>query len=134
MRCLTRLAPPLLLITACASGPEPVPPESPAASGAGGSVATPAVTAPVREPVANSAVDRLLAEARTLRAGGDLDASFARLDRALRIAPERATVYLELARNHRIAGSRERSAASAERGLLYCRGSECEALRALAER
>ena len=133
MRGLTRLAP-VLLLAACASAPEPVPPQAPAATGSGGSVATPAVTVPTREPASNSAVDRLLAEARALRAGGDLDASFARLDRALRIAPERATVYLELARNHRIAGSRERSAASAERGLLYCRGSECDALRALAER
>jgi predicted Zn-dependent protease len=133
MRGLLRLSP-VLLLAACASAPEPVPPQAPSASGTRGAVATPAVTAPVREPASNSAVDRLLAEARTLRAGGDLDASFARLDRALRIAPERATVYLELARNHRIAGSRERSAASAERGLLYCRGSECDALRALAER
>ena len=129
---LPGLALPLLLLAGCATGPAPVPPESPAASGSRG--ATPAVTVPSRPPAAYSAVDRLIAEARSLREAGDLDGSFARLDRALRIAPERAAVYLELARNHRVAGAAERAAASAERGLLYCLGDECDALRALSER
>lgn len=131
---LHRLALPLLLLAGCATGPAPVPPESPSASAGGSRGATPAVTAPSRPPAAYRAVDRLIVEARSLREAGDLDGSFARLDRALRIAPERAEVYLELARSHRVAGADARAAASAERGLLYCDGDECDLLRALAER
>jgi hypothetical protein len=74
-------------------------------------------------------VDSLLADARSLRDAGDLPASFARLERALRIAPQRAEVYLELARTHRAAKHPERASASAERGLLYCRGDVCSELR-----
>jgi len=128
------LALPLILLAGCATGPAPVPPESTSASAAGSRGATPAVTVPSRAPAAYSAVDRLITEARSLREAGDLDGSFARLDRALRIAPERAEVYLELARSGRRAGADERAAASAERGLLYCLGDECDALRALSER
>jgi thioredoxin-like negative regulator of GroEL len=74
-------------------------------------------------------VDRLLADARRLREAGDLPASFAQLERALRIAPQRAEVYLELARTHLAADHPQRASASAERGLLYCRGSLCSELR-----
>jgi tetratricopeptide (TPR) repeat protein len=74
-------------------------------------------------------VDSLLEDARRLRDAGDLPASFARLERALRIAPQRAEVYLELARTHRAAQRPERASASAERGLLYCGGDVCTELR-----
>ena len=85
----------LVLLGACATGPRPAPPR------ATGSDATPAVTAPRPGlPDAGDAVDGLLAAARKLRAAGDLAACFARLERALRIAPQRAEVYLELARAH----------------------------------
>jgi Tfp pilus assembly protein PilF len=74
-------------------------------------------------------VDRLLADARRLREAGDLPASFAQLERALRIAPQRAEVYLELARTHSADDNPQRAAASAERGLLYCHGGVCDDLR-----
>ena len=119
------------LLSACASAPAPVSPEAPEASRGSSAGATPAVTAP---PAADSrpesaAVDGLLAEARRLRAEGNIQDSLARLDRALRIAPQNAEVYLELARSHRAAGADARASASAERGLLYCAGTMCRQLR-----
>ncbi|EED30615.1 tetratricopeptide repeat domain protein [gamma proteobacterium NOR5-3] len=74
-------------------------------------------------------MDSLLEEARAFRDRGDLPASFARLERALRIGPQRAEVYLELARSHVAAGRPDRASASAERGLLYCSASTCSRLR-----
>ncbi|WP_439107673.1 tetratricopeptide repeat protein [Congregibacter sp.] len=128
---MSLLAVVLSFLAACASGPTPVPPEAPEASRRSSQVPTPAVppdssVAPVLSPV-----DSLLDEARVLREDGDLSASFARLERALRIAPQRAEVYLELARSHVAAGSPERASASATRGLLYCSPSICEELRRL---
>lgn len=118
----------LMLLSACATGPRPAPPR------ATGSDATPAVTAPRPGlPDAGDAVDGLLAAARKLRAAGDLVACFARLERALRIAPQRAEVYLELARAHLAAGAPERAAGAAQRGLAFCRGRVCRELRAVTE-
>ena len=118
----------LMLLSACATGPRPAPPR------ATGSDATPAVTAPRPGlPDAGDAVDGLLAAARKLRAAGDLAACFARLERALRIAPQRAEVYLELARAHLAAGAPERAAGAAQRGLAFCQGRVCRELRAVTE-
>ena len=121
-----------LVLGACATGPAPVSPSDPAASRGSSAGATPAM--PGRKTPAPAApgagvVDSLLDEARSLRGQGDLAACFARLERALRIAPQYAPVYLELARSHSAAGNDARAAASAERGLLYCSASECRALR-----
>ncbi|MFK7830513.1 MAG: tetratricopeptide repeat protein [Congregibacter sp.] len=125
-----------LMLTACVSGPEPVPPQSPAARSGSSAGATPATTTPAPGNTVGGApapiaapVDNLLVQARRYRDSGDFDRSFARLDRALRIAPQRADVYLELARSYLAAGKPERAAASAERGLLYCEGGTCRALR-----
>jgi len=116
-------------LAACASGPEPISPGTPEASQGTSQVPTPAVpSSPTTAPTI-SPVDNLLAEARELRENGRLPASFARLERALRIAPQRGEVYLELARSHVAAGSPGRASASAERGLLYCKGSTCRQLR-----
>lgn len=128
-----RLAGPILasallgLLGACATGPGPAPSRPDPG-------ATPAVTAPRPGlPGAGDAVDGLLAAARKLRAAGELAACFARLERALRIAPERAEVYLELARTHLAAGTPERAAGAAQRGLAFCQGRVCRELRALTE-
>lgn len=125
-----------LMLGACATAPAPVPPGSPSARGGSSAGSTPAVTTPApsagsgaRIPQAVAApVDDLLSEARRYRDAGDLASSFARLERALRMAPQRAEVYLELARNHSAAGNAARASASAERGLLYCDGASCRAL------
>lgn len=131
-----RLAGPILasallgLLGACATGPGP----APSRPGGPDPGATPAVTAPRPGlPDAGDAVDGLLAAARKLRAAGDLAACFARLERALRIAPQRAEVYLELARTHLAAGTPERAAGAAQRGLAFCQGRVCRELRALTE-
>lgn len=123
----------LLFLGACASGPAPVSPEAPEANLPTSRVPTPTLpTDPIVSPGV-SPVDSLLEEARVFRADGNLPASFARLERALRIAPQRAEVYLELARSHLAAGRPERASASAERGMLYCSSSTCAALRKFIE-
>ncbi|MFT7286475.1 MAG: tetratricopeptide (TPR) repeat protein [Halieaceae bacterium] len=123
---------PLLLLAACAAGPGPVSPQSPAATARGPDAETPAVTAPSAPSRTAGAVDGLLSEAERLRAAGDMQGALLRLERALRIDPQRAEVYLELARSHLEAGNVERAAASADRGLLYCHGHICTELRRLA--
>lgn len=117
----------LALLAGCASGPTPVPPGSPPASGGSSTAPTPAAPRPTAPPP-GSAVDALLEDARTLRGEGRIEASLSRLERALRIAPERAEVYLELARSHRVAGQDGRATATAERGLLYCSARICAEL------
>ncbi|WOJ93008.1 tetratricopeptide repeat protein [Congregibacter variabilis] len=123
----------LLFLGACASGPAPVSPEAPEANLPRSRVPTPTLPTDSTVSPAVSPVDSLLEEARAFREGGNLSASFARLERALRIAPQRAEVYLELARSHDAAGRPQRASASAERGLLYCSSSTCAALRKFIE-
>jgi len=72
---------------------------------------------------------RLLREARAACDSGDIGTGLARLDRALRIEPRDAALYLEMARCHRSAGEPQRAAADAERGLAYCNGDLCRQLR-----
>lgn len=88
------------------------------------------------EPVpetATSANHALLARAETARAEGDYDKALAYLERAQRIDPDDAGVYLALAQTHAAAGNATQARAVAERGLLYCRGAvQCGALRELA--
>ena len=117
-----------LLLAACASGPRPVPPAAPAASQPAPGTATPAVTAPPAAPVV-SPVTGLLKEARRACEAGDLQLGLARLDRALRIEAGDAALYLEMARCYRTGGDRARAAAAAERGMSYCEGAACAALR-----
>lgn len=125
-----------LVLAGCATGPAPVSPSAPAAQTGSAGRETPAVTtgAETVEDPASSAVSGLIAEARALREAGNIDESLVRLERALRIAPESALVYLELARSHEVAGNDELAKASAERGLLYCEGWTCANLNGLLSR
>ncbi|WP_165954392.1 tetratricopeptide repeat protein [Seongchinamella unica] len=124
----------LLLLPACGTNPyslprietgepevtEPVP-EAPAPS------------APVDPPVnsAAGAHSGLLAKAESAMARGDYEESLAYLQRAQRIDPDNAEVYLAMAQTHSAAGNSAQARATAERGLLYCSGvSQCNALRA----
>lgn len=73
----------------------------------------------------------LLAKADTARGQGDYDQALAYLERAQRIDPDNAEIYLAMARTHDAAGNSSQSRATAERGMLYCNGSkQCKALRA----
>ena len=97
--------------------------------------ATPRPAAPPRlDPAEGSARNTLLASAVQARTAGDSAGAIALLERAQRIDPDNAELYLELARTHLDAGNAAQARATAERGLLYCRREECAALRALIER
>lgn len=94
---------------------------------------TPTPTEPAKRPVeaATGAHSGLLAKADSARAQGDYQGSLAYLQRAQRIDPDNAEVYLAMAQTHAAAGNTAQARATAERGLLYCSGSnQCEALRA----
>lgn len=121
-----------LLFAGCAAGPRPVPPEAPAASTPAPGTATPPLPAPAQLPASPAA--RLLREAAAACAAGDVATGLARLDRALRIEPRDAALYLEMARCHRSGGEARRAAADAERGLSYCDGELCRELRRFLDR
>jgi tetratricopeptide (TPR) repeat protein len=102
--------------------PEPVPPPA---------RPMPEVTQPP-EPNASDAYGPLLARADRASAGGDYEQALALLERAQRIDPDSAEVYLALARTYAAKGDVAKARATAERGLLYCRSdAECARLRAL---
>lgn len=93
---------------------------------------TPTVEAdPKREPPNTSAYKALLIKAESARERGDYETSLALLERAQRIDPDNAQIYLNLAMTHEASGDQQQAMATAERGLLYCAGSvQCDALRA----
>lgn len=75
----------------------------------------------------------LMVAALQARSTGNRSRAVALLERAQRIDPDNGQLYLELARTHFDAGNVAQGRATAERGLLYCRGEECGELRALLE-
>lgn len=76
----------------------------------------------------------LLAMAVSARGQGRYDQALAYLERAQRIDPDDAEVYLAMARTHDAAGNAGQAKATAERGLLYCMNSaQCNALRTYAD-
>lgn len=82
-------------------------------------------------PSSTSAHSGLIARADDARNRGDYDQALAYLERAQRIDPDDAEIYLGLAQTHAAAGNNHQAQATAERGLLYCSGSsQCNALRA----
>ena len=101
----------------------------------GGGTPPPATPAPksepTREPPVTSAYQALLTKAETARDQGDYETSLALLERAQRIDPDNAEIYLNLAMTHAAGGDHAQATATAERGLLYCSGrGQCDALRA----
>lgn len=73
----------------------------------------------------------LVARAGRAREAGDFEQALALLERAQRIDPDSADIYLALAQTHRARGDLAQARATAERGLLYCSArSQCDALRA----
>ena len=88
---------------------------------------------PSAQPDAVHAYGGLLAKARAASAQGDYDGAIALLERAQRIDPDSAELYLELARTYTAQGRTDQARATASRGTLYCRSAaECAALRDLA--
>ena len=73
----------------------------------------------------------LVRRADAARDAGEYDQALALLERAQRIDPGSADIYLALAETHQARGDLSQARATAERGLLYCSGaSQCSALRA----
>ena len=89
-------------------------------------------TSPVPPPQPDtgaSAVTGLLADARTACDRGDYNTATAKLQRAQRVAPRDARVYLEFAYLHTLRNQPDRAKAMAERGLLYCKKNACDQLK-----
>ena len=120
-------------LAGCAGGPEPreavyeMPPAEPGQTPA--AVAPPPVDTGVRQ-----AGNSLLVEARQARESGDFNRADALLQRAQRIDPTNAGVYLGLAELYVLRGQDAAARSVAERGLLYCQGQECDRLRDVATR
>lgn len=126
----------LSLLGGCATytlpGSKPAPVETPDQP----TVVTPPPTQPERpappapEPPATAAWQPLLEKAGKARDRGDYEQALALLERAQRIDPDSAEIYLALAQTHAARGDYGQAAATAERGLLYCdTAAQCTALR-----
>ncbi|GAB3281846.1 tetratricopeptide repeat protein [Parahaliea aestuarii] len=113
--------------------PAPTTPDEPRPAPAPTEPAEPGQPQPP-EPNASNAYGPLLARAEQASAAGDYEQALALLERAQRIDPDSAEVYLALARTYSAKGDTSQARATAERGLLYCHdGSECRQLRSLAQ-
>lgn len=89
---------------------------------------------PPREDL-HAAYGPLLARAQTAASKGDYEQALTLLERAQRIAPDSAEVYLALAQTHSARGDRAQARATAERGLLYCSSAaQCARLRVYVQR
>ena len=81
-------------------------------------------------PSASTAWKGLLAKAEQATNRGDYKQAMVLLERAQRIDPDSAEVYLGMAKTHSASGDNEQARATAERGQLYCSGkTQCDALR-----
>ncbi len=101
----------------------------------GGSSAPPTAPSPTPVPPpppgAEAPYADLVSRAEGARSAGDYDQALALLERAQRIDPDSAAIYLALAETHRARGDQSQARATAERGLLYCTSrAQCDALRA----
>lgn len=91
---------------------------------------TPQTRTPATTPPPSAAYQPLLDKAAQARSRGDYEESLALLQRAQRIDPDSAQIYLAMAATHQARGDTSQARAVAERGLLYCNGTrECDALR-----
>ncbi|TGD72447.1 tetratricopeptide repeat protein [Mangrovimicrobium sediminis] len=124
-----------LLLTACGTTPS-APPRvetgEPAVTTEPSRPTPPVTPSRPSEPERTSTTpSSLLAKADSARTRGDYDQALAILERAQRIDPDDADIYLQMARTHAAAGHAGKARTVAERGLLYCSGSaQCNALRA----
>jgi hypothetical protein len=96
-------------------------------------VAPPPPPARPPQPSVSGAWLPLVNKAEQATARGDYEQALALLERAQRIDPESAEIYLQLARTHRARGDLAQARATAERGMLFCSSkAQCDALRAFA--
>lgn len=96
--------------------------------------ATPALPPQPEAPADSIPYAGLLQRAQQAREEGDFEQALALLERAQRIDPDSAEIYLDMARTHDARGDLGQARATAQRGLLYCSGSsQCNALRGYAK-
>ncbi len=126
----------IILLAACstytppASAPAPVEQSQPEPK-----VVTPPAKVPQAPPrpattSASAALQPLLAKAAQATERGDYEQALTLLERAQRIDPDSAEVYLCMAQTHRARGNAVQARAMANRGLLYCSTEAlCNALR-----
>jgi tetratricopeptide (TPR) repeat protein len=123
------------LLAACSTYTQPGAEPAPVEKQPEHTVVTPPVKVPEAPhrpttPSASAAWQPLLVKAEQATARGDYEQALALLERAQRIDPDSAEVYLEMAKTHDVRGDRAQARATAERGLLYCSGRvQCDALR-----
>jgi tetratricopeptide (TPR) repeat protein len=129
----------IALLAACATAPPggEVPPVKPVEKPAEPVIVTPPPVeyeTPPRAAThsASAAWQPLLAKAEQAVERGDYEQALALLERAQRIDPDSAEVYLGIARTHLAKGDTAQARATAERGLMYCSSAAvCDTLRAL---
>jgi tetratricopeptide (TPR) repeat protein len=103
----------------------------------GACVAPAPVPAPAPQPPAASREDRvpnnaslgLIDQGRQARLDGDYERADGLLQRAQRVQPRNARVYLELSKLYRDRGDASAARHVAERGLLFCEEAVCSQLR-----
>ncbi len=132
----------VILLSACATPAPPVREPVPVQVPQPPPVVSPPANAPKAPPKApprsgtpsaSAALQPLLAKAAQATERGDHAQALALLERAQRIDPGSADVYLGMAQTHQPQGDTDRAKATAERGLLYCAtDAQCNALRAYA--
>ncbi|MEM0953651.1 MAG: tetratricopeptide repeat protein [Pseudomonadota bacterium] len=94
---------------------------------------TPAETIAAAVPQGQRAAgENLLQQAARAMADGNEVRAQALLQRAQRLDPSNPDIYLALANFYNSTGQTASGRAMAERGLLFCRGGDCELLRELA--
>ncbi len=127
----------VLLLAACATSTPPVEQPSPVVKPQKPIIVAPPPTVYETPPraathSASAAWQPLLAKAELAADRGDYEQAMALLERAQRIDPDSAEVYLGIARTHLAKGDTAQARVTAERGLLYCSSdSVCNALRTL---
>jgi hypothetical protein len=130
----------IALLVACATTAPPsgeVPPVPPVEKTPAPTIVTPppaVYETPPRAAThsASAAWQPLLAKAEQAAGRGEYEQALALLERAQRIDPDSAEVYLGIARTHLAKGDTAQARATAERGLMYCSSAAlCDALRAL---
>ncbi len=133
---LSRLLMAVLFITLASCGvldtAEPAPPVGvPSESPSSAPPATPSQPkVPQREEALRNAYGPLLRQAEDAAQRGDYERALSLLERAQRIDPDSAEIYLAMARTHRARGDLRLARATATRGLLYCDDdAQCGALR-----
>ena len=125
----------LLLVAGCSTAPTSTP-GAVVTDGKPVDKTTEPPTLPAPEPsvttAPGAAYAELLERAESARGRGEYQQALALLERAQRIEPGSARIYLDLALTHVARGDPQQAKATAERGMLYCSAAtECEALRAL---